>query len=223
MQGGGRFGGGKLIKVLIADDHAIFRQALRRVLSDHADIAVVGEAEDGQAALVKAVQLAPDIVLMDIAMPGLNGIEATRQLKQDLPETRAIALSMHVDQKFVAEMFQAGASGYVSKLSDCEELVVAIRSVAGGGKYVSPAISGVLVEQLITSSRTTSAIGSLTKRERQILQLLAAELSVKEIATKLGLSIKTVHVHKENLMRKVGADSLAELTKLALREGLVDL
>lgn len=213
------------IKILLADDHLIFRQGLRGLIAEEEDLVVVGEAEDGREAISQIGKLAPDIVIMDVGMPALNGIEATRQIKKDFPKTRVIALSMHVDEKFVAEMLRAGAVGYLCKKCDADELIAAIRVVDAGRTYLSPTISGTLVESYVrnVAASPASAYSQLTDREREILQLLVEEKSIKEIAANLHLSIKTVHAHREHLMRKLNVQTVAGLTKYAVREGLTEL
>ncbi len=213
------------IKVFLADDHKLFRQGLRVLLSEKQDICIVGEAEDGREALVQIAKLSPDVVIMDVGMPLLNGIETTRQVKKDFPKIRVIALSMHVDEKFVAEMLRAGAVGYLCKKCDTDELVAAIHVAVSGKTYLSPSISGTLVEHYVRNASATpaSAYSQLTDREREILQLLVEEKSIKEIAGELSVSIKTVHAHREHLMRKLNVQTVAGLTKYAVREGLTEL
>jgi DNA-binding NarL/FixJ family response regulator len=213
------------IRVFLADDHRIFRQGLRGLITEEADLTIVGEAEDGRDAIAKITELRPDVVIMDIGMPSLNGIEATRQLKRDLPKTHVIALSMHTDEKYVAEMLRAGANGYLCKKCEADELIQAIRVVMNGQTYLSPAIAGTLVENYVRNSTAapTSAFSQLTDREREILQMLAEEKSVKEIAADLNLSIKTVHSHREHLMQKLNVQTMAGLTKYAVREGLTEV
>ncbi len=213
------------IKIFLADDHKIFRQGLRGLLAEEQDISIVGEAEDGREALLQIAKLRPDVVIMDVGMPTLNGIEATRQIKRDFAKTHVVALSMHVDAKFVAEMLQAGAVGYLCKKCDVDELVAAIRAAVSGKTYLSPSISGTLVERYVRNASATpnSAFSQLTDREREILQLLVEEKNIKEIAGQLNLSIKTVHAHREHLMRKLNVQTVAGLTKYAVREGLTEL
>ena len=214
-----------MIKLFLADDHKMFRQGVRGLLVEERDMSIVGEAEDGREALAMISRLRPDVVIMDVGMPALNGIEATRQLKKDFPQIRVIALSMHVDEKFVAEMLRAGAVGYLCKKCDVDELVRAIHAAASGKTYLSPSISGTLVESYVRNVNATpdSAFTQLTDREREILQLLVEEKSIKEIAGQLNLSIKTVHAHREHLMRKLNVQTVAGLTKYAVREGLTEL
>jgi DNA-binding NarL/FixJ family response regulator len=213
------------IKILLVDDHKIFRQGLRGLIAEEKDMAIVGEAEDGRDAIAQIATLRPDVVIMDVGMPALNGIEATRQIKKEFPKTRVIALSMHVDEKFVAEMLRAGAVGYLCKKCDADELVSAIKTAAAGQMYLSPSISGTLVESYVRNVTTApaSAFSQLTDREREILQLLVEEKTIKEIAGELHLSIKTVHAHREHLMRKLNVQTVAGLTKYAVREGLTEL
>ena len=188
-------------------------------------MAIVGEASDGRSAITKISKTRPDVVIMDVAMPGLNGVETTRQLKRDLPRVGVVALSMHVDERFVVEMLRAGAVGYLCKKCDSEELLTAIRAAAAGQTYLSPAISGTVVDSYVRNveAEPVSAFSQLTNREREILQLLAEEKTVKEIAGELHLSIKTVHAHREHLMHKLNIQTVAGLTKYAVREGLTEL
>ena len=213
------------IRVFLADDHKIFRQGLRGLITEEPDLSVVGEAENGRDAIAQVAKFRPDVVVMDIGMPALNGIEATRQIKRDQPGIQVIALSMHTDEKYVVEMLRAGVAGYLCKKCEADELVLAIRTVAAGQTYLSPAITGKLIESYVRNVSTTpaSAFSQLTDREREILQLLVEEKSIKEIASELQLSIKTVHAHREHLMRKLDVQTVAGLTKYALREGLTEL
>jgi DNA-binding NarL/FixJ family response regulator len=211
------------IRILLADDHRIFRQGLRGLLAEEKEFTIVGEASDGREAVERIAKLRPDVALMDVSMPTLNGVEATRQIAKRSPGTKVIALSMHVEEKFVAEMLRAGASGYVCKQCDAEELCQAIRAAAAGQTYLSPSISGSLVENYVRNlpSEPDSAFKQLSEREREILQLLAEEKTVKEIAMALHVSIKTVHTHRERLMAKLGVRTIAGLTRYAVREGLI--
>lgn len=213
------------IKVFLADDHKVFRQGLRGILEEEPDVAVVGEAEDGRTAVSAIAGAKPDVVLMDVNMPGLGGIEATRQLLKTAPRVKVVALSMHVEEKFVAEMLRAGAVGYVCKKCDAEEVLAAIRCAVTGQTYLSPSISGPLVKSYVqhVGPDPSSLYATLTDREREVLQLLAEEKTVKEIAFELHLSVKTVHAHREHLMQKLNLTSLAGLTKYAVREGLTEL
>ncbi len=212
------------IRVMLADDHTVFRDGLRHLIEKEAAMEVVGEAENGRKAVRLAEELSPDIIIMDITMPDLNGIEAARQLLSLKPDVKVIALSMHSDRRFVLGMLEAGAVGYL--LKDCAfgELAAAIRQVATGHTYLSPKIADVVVKGYLDNKPASpSAADLLTPREREILQLLAEGLSVKEIAAHVFLSIKTVETHRTKIMQKLKMRSIAELTKYAIREGLVSL
>lgn len=213
------------IKVLLADDHKIVRDGLRTLLEKHADIAVLGEAEDGREALQLAGKLSPDVVVMDIAMPELNGIEATRQILSEHPGIKIVALSMHSDKRFVSEMLKAGASAYLLKDCAFEELIAAIRTIMKGKIYLSPGIAGVVLADYIRSDRKSepSVFSQLSDREREVLQLMAEGKTTKEVAAHLNVSIKTVETHRTNIMTKLDIHSIAELTKYAVREGLTSL
>lgn len=214
-----------MIKVLLADDHKIVRDGLRTLLEKHVDIAVLGEAEDGREALQLARKLSPDVIVMDIAMPELNGIEATRQILSEYPGVKIVALSMHSDKRFVSEMLKAGASAYLLKDCAFEELITAIRTIMKGKIYLSPGIAGVVLEDYIRSDRKTdpSVFSQLTDREREVLQLMAEGKTTKEVAAHLNVSIKTVETHRTNIMTKLDIHTIAELTKYAIREGLTTL
>lgn len=213
------------IRVLLADDHKIVRDGLRTLLEKHADIVVLGEAEDGREALQLTKKLSPDVVVMDIAMPDLNGIEATRQILSEYPGIRVVALSMHSDKRFVSEMLKAGASAYLLKDCAFEELITAIRTVIKGKIYLSPGIAGVVIEDYVSTDRKSesSVFSLLSDREREVLQLMAEGKSTKEVAAQLNVSIKTVETHRTNIMTKLDIHSIAELTKYAIREGLTSL
>jgi len=186
---------------------------------------VVGWAEDGRDAVAKVKELEPAVVIMDVAMPGLNGIEATQQITSHYPETKIIALSMHAEKQFVTGILSAGASGYLTKNCSSDELVNAIRSVAANKKYLSPDIAGVVIEESLNhpSDTGTSSSSILTMREREVLQLIVEGNTVKQIAERLYLSIKTIHTHRNQIMQKLNMHSTAELTKFAIREGLIPL
>ncbi len=213
------------IRVLLADDHKIVRDGLRTLLEKHSDIAVLGEAEDGREALQLARKLSPDVVVMDIAMPELNGIEATRQILSEYPGIKIVALSMHSDKRFVSEMLKAGASAYLLKDCAFEELITAIRTIMKGKIYLSPGIAGVVLADYIRDDRKSeqSVFSQLSDREREVLQLMAEGKSTKEVAAHLNVSIKTVETHRTNIMTKLDIHSIAELTKYAIREGLTSL
>jgi len=213
------------LNVLIADDHRIFRQGLRSLLEKEHDLNVAAEADNGREA-VDALESTPiDIAIMDIAMPGLNGIEATRKMLSMKPGLRVIGLSMHTDRRFVAEILKAGASGFVSKDSAFEELVAAIRTVLSGKVYLSPVAAGVVVNDYIHRGESSGAnvFSTLTAREREVLQLIAEGRSTKQVALDLHVSVKTVETHRRQIMEKLEIYSVAELTKYAVREGLTTL
>ena len=209
-------------RVLIVDDSSVVRKALSNLLGSAPDIEVVGEAADGREAVSQALLLRPGVVVMDIAMPELNGVEATRLILAELPGTRIVALSMYADRRFVAEVLRAGALGYVLKDGAFEELALAIRTTLAGKTYLSPSIAGLVVEELVRKASTpgSPSLASLTPRERQVLKLLAGGKRPREIAQELEISSKTVEVHKQNLMNKLEIHSAAELTRFAIREGL---
>jgi DNA-binding NarL/FixJ family response regulator len=213
------------LSVLLADDHKIMRAGLRSLLEKNANVSVVAEAEDGHQAVQLAGQLRPDLVIMDISMPKLNGIEATRQIMADLPDTKIIALSMHSDKRFLVEMFQAGAVGYLLKDCAAEELEQAIKTVAAHQCYLSPKIAGVLLEDYLDrfQSRPATAASVLSAREREVLQLIAEGWSTKNIAEHLYVSIKTAESHRRAIMKKLDLHTVAGLTKYAIKEGLTSL
>jgi len=212
------------IRILIADDHKIFREGLRTLLRARDDIEVVGEADNGRTVVSLAVQLEPDIVIMDVAMPDLNGIEATRQITTTRADAKVLALSMHSDSRFVTRMLQAGAHGYLLKDCAFEELTLAIDTIVTEGVYLSPGVTGVVVRdymQHLSSAESSATL--LSSREREVLQLVAEGLTTKDIASKLHISIKTVESHRRQIMDKLEIRSVAELTKYAVREGLTSL
>jgi DNA-binding NarL/FixJ family response regulator len=212
------------IHVLLADDHQLLREGLRSLLEKQEDIVVVDEAENGREAVKLASTLRPDVIVMDIGMPDLNGIEATRQITTEVVGTKVVGLSMHASEKTVIEMLRAGASGYVLKLSAFDEVVQAVRTCAGGERYLSPKIAGTVLDGLMKASpQEDSAFAKLTPREREVLQLIAEGKSTKETASILGISPRTVDVHRKNIMEKLELDSVAELTRYAIREGIVPL
>ena len=210
------------IKVLIVDDHAIVRHGLSRSIQQQEDMEVVGQASDGHSAVDMARQLAPNVVLMDVSMPALNGIEATRAVLRESPGSRVIALSMHSAKRYVREMFRAGASGYLLKDCEFDELVQTIRLIAEGQTYISPSISRIVVENYThnATEEKESAFSVLTQREREVLQLMAEGNSTKQIAMRLFISPKTVEAHRLRIMNKLDIDNVALLTKYAIQEGL---
>lgn len=213
------------IKILLADDHAILREGLRSLLEKQKGYEVVAEAGDGRATVKLAKKFLPDVVIMDITMPDMNGVEATRQLMAEVPGTKIIALSVHADKRYVASMLGAGASGYLRKDCVSEELTRAIESVMHGEIYISPKIVGVISKYFVEVSQEMSSANSspLTVKEREVLQLLAEGRSTKEISDRLCISMKTVEKHRQHINEKLGTHSVAELTKYAIREGLTSL
>jgi DNA-binding NarL/FixJ family response regulator len=210
------------IKVLIADDHQIVREGLRSMLEKEPGINVVGEAEEGRTTLRLARDLTPDVIIMDVAMPELNGIEATRQILAESPNIKVIALSMHDDRRFVLNMIKAGAKGYLLKDSAFKDLAKAIRAVVANKTYLSSEIADVVVKDYLATSTSgeSSAFGLLSPREREVLQLIAEGKTTNQTAEQLHISIKTVETHRAQLMAKLKVKGVAELTKYAIREGL---
>jgi len=213
------------LKILLADDHMIVRRGLSILLNNEQDMEVVAQAENGQAAVELAAKLSPDIVVMDIAMPDLNGIEAARRILARNPAIHIIALSVHSEKQFVVEMFRAGASGYILKDCAFEELTQAIHAVTKNRKYLSPAIAHIVLEGCLRheSRSASSAYALLTPRERQVLQLLSEGWKTRNIAAYLKVSTKTVESHRLHIMRKLNLHNIAGLTKYAVREGLTSL
>lgn len=209
-------------RILIADDHKILRQAITSLLNNEVGMSVVAEAEDGRMAVQLAKELQPDVVVMDIIMPNLNGIEATRQIVHESSETKVVILSEQSDRRCVCEALRAGASGFVPKSCGFEELVTAIRSLAANHTYLSSEITGAVVDGYIhrRPDQNNSAYSVLTNREREVLQLIAEGMSTKKVAKELHLSAKTIEWHRSQLMKKVHLTSIADLVKYAINEGL---
>ena len=212
-------------RVLLVDDHAMIRQGLCSLLEKQPDIEVVGSVEDGRKAVDIARELAPDLVIMDISMPNLNGIDATRKIVEEMGDVKVIALSIHSSRHFVAEMLKAGASGYILKECLFDELVEAIKTVLNGGTYLSPKITGVVIDDYVKrlSTQYQPEGTVLTEREREVLQFLSEGKSTKQIAMQLHVSAKTIESNRRNIMDKLSINSVAELTKYAVREGLTPL
>lgn len=211
------------IRVLIADDHTIVRAGVRMLLESEPDMVVVGEALTGDEAVLLADELRPTVILMDIAMPTLNGLEATRRIKAALPDTRVLVLTMHRSDEYFFEMLKAGASGYVLKAADTDELLTAIRVVARGETFLLPTMAKKLVQDYVRRFGEVEASGqpSLTPRERQVLRLVAKGFSNKEIAEQLVLSPSTVHTHRGNLMQKLKLSTQHDLIQYARAEGWI--
>jgi two-component system response regulator NreC len=213
------------IKIIVVDEHRILREGLSTLIAKQPDMEIIGEATDGREALELLEKLMPDLILMDVTMPNLNGIEATRKIKSKNPEIEIIALSLHSDRRYVLGMIDAGASGYLLKECAFEELVRAINTVMAKKKYLSPGISDILIEEYVkkTTQEKPTIYSKLTPREREILQLIAEGKNTKEIARYLFISVKTVETHRRHIKKKLKVQSVAELTKIAIREGLTVL
>ncbi len=209
-----------MIRILLADDHGLVRQGFSMILGAEADMEVVGQAGNGREAVEMAEKLQPDLVIMDVTMPELNGIEATRRLSSSLPRTRVLALSMHKDSAYVREILRAGARGYLLKDSGDADLLKAVRSVAKGEGYISPAVSEAVLSDY--RRHVTNPLDLLTSREREVLQMIAEGKTNKEIATVLNLSVYTVEAHRGRVMEKLNLHSAGELVRFALRSGLID-
>ncbi|MDY0042795.1 MAG: response regulator transcription factor [Desulforhabdus sp.] len=213
------------IKILLADDHTVVRHGLRTALEKEPELEVVAEADNGRLAVILAQKLKPDVVLMDIHMPDLNGTEATRQIVSAQPDVRVIALSMYSQKRYVLGMFEAGAAGFLIKNCSFEELAHAVRTVAAGKRYLNSEIAEVLVTSALNPApkETAYSLHLLSPREREVIQLIAEGHSSKSIATQLCISGRTVEAHRREIMRKLNVKSVAELTKFALREGLTSI
>ena len=212
-----------MIDAVIADDHAIVREGLRRLLESEGDIAVRSEAADGREVLDQVGQHRPDVVILDITMPKLGGLETLERLRLQHPEVKVILLSVHGDPPFIQSAVSLGADGYVLKNGRVSEVVSAVRAVVKGGSYFSPPVAKEIVEQLRAPNRgAVEPFSLLSSREREVLQLIAEGLSAKEIAGELGISTKTVEAHRTSVMRKLGARKATELVRVALRHGLIE-
>ncbi len=213
------------IRIILADDHTLVRESLAGSMEEQEDMNIVAQAQDGIRAVQLARELSPDVVVMDVNMPKLNGIEATREIVRGNPDIRVVGLSMLTSKRFVTEMFSAGATGYLLKDCEFDELNDAVRRVVRGERVISPGIPGVTMDDLDRppGDKEKSAFSILTPREREVLQLLAEGRSTKEIGACLGLSPKTIEAHRLRTMRKLGINNVARLTKYALQEGLTTL
>ncbi|MBI5021688.1 MAG: response regulator transcription factor [Ignavibacteriales bacterium] len=219
-------------RIILADDHVILREGLKKIIEHEMRMNVVGQASDGRTVIELVREHHPDIVIMDISMNGLNGIEATRYIKKEFPNVKVIALSMHTERNIVSEMLCAGASAYLLKDSAPDELALAIHAIQNNKTYISPDIAGIVVDDYILKTNTVNQLQSnfkkkpatiLTAREREILQLLAEGKSIKDIAGLLSISTTTIETHKQHIMEKLKLYSIAELTKYAIREGITQL
>jgi DNA-binding NarL/FixJ family response regulator len=212
------------IRILIVDDHKITRQGLRSLLGKEEDMEVVGEADQGRTAVSLTGEVNADVVIMDVSMPDMNGMEATRQIVNQYENVKVIALSMHSDTLYVSEMLKSGACGYLLKDCAFEELARAIREVMDGKTYLSPSISGTVVEDYLHRlSKVPAASSVLTDRESEVLQLMAEGVSTKQIALRLHVSVKTIETHRRQIMKKLDIHTVAELTKYAIRMGLTSV
>ena len=214
------------IRVLLADDHTLFRQGMKTLIAAESDLEVAGEASNGIDAAEKAEQLKPDVVLMDIGMPGPSSFEITRQIRRNHPETKVLFLAMYDDEDYLVEGMEVGASGYVLKDSPAAQLVSAVRDVHRGGSYLSPRMLAQLVDDFRTRIKSTDRLprfATLTPREKEVLKMLAEGDSVKEVATQLNLSVKTVEAHKFNLMRKLDIHNKAQLVQYAIQKKIIQI
>lgn len=214
------------IRLLLVDDHTLVRQGIRSLLETQDDMEVVGEASGGHEAIAMAGDLRPDVILMDLAMPDMNGMEATRQIKKQHPEIQVLALTMHSTDDYLFRALESGASGYVLKEADAAELATAVRAVHAGGAYIYPPLAKRLVEQFllrIGSGEERTSYGSLTSREQDILRFIGDGLTNEEIAEQLVLSVHTVQTHRSNIMKKLGLHNRAQLVTYAARVGLITL
>ena len=207
------------VRVLLVDDHPVVREGLRVLIDRQPGMHVVGEAADGETAGAKAGELQPDVVVMDISMPGVNGVEATREIRRISPHARVVALTVHEDRTYVRELMEAGAAGYVLKRSAPEDLVRAIQTVAKGETYLDPGVAGLVLDDLVRSHRKSGEAAELSHREVDVLRLIAQGFSNKEIAARLSISIKTVETYKARAMEKLALTGRADIVRLAVQEG----
>jgi DNA-binding NarL/FixJ family response regulator len=213
------------VRILLADDHKLLRQTLRRFLESEDEFELVGEAGDGRQALEAVAKLQPDILLLDIMMPGLNGLEVTRRVRQDFPDTRVLVLSMHPEKAYVVKALQNGASGYVVKQADVTDLIDGVRAVARGERYVSPRISHLAIEALERelATATFDPYETLSTREREVFQLVAEGCTSPEVGARLYISTRTVETHRANISRKLGVRNQTELLRFAIERGLIEV
>lgn len=214
------------IRVLLAEDHTIVRKGLRSLIATEADIEVVGEAQDGREAIRKVERLRPDIVLMDISMPRLNGLEATRQIRRRFPDVRVLVLTMYTNEEYVSQLLAAGASGYLVKRSGVADLISALRAVHRGESYLSPSVCVSVIEQFVRQGENTAEkdrYDTLTDREREVFQLIVEGHPNRDIAELLHISVRTVETHKARVTDKLHIHSTAEMVKYAIRRGVISL
>jgi DNA-binding NarL/FixJ family response regulator len=212
------------LQIFLADDHAVVREGLKALINNQPDMQVIGEAEDGRAACQRARDLQPDIVILDVSMPHLNGAQAAEQLKRVCPNAKVLALTVHEDTGYLRQLLEAGAAGYVLKRSAAEELIRAIRIVAAGGIYLDPNLAGKLVNRFVRKQSTNDVLqgSDLSDRETEVLRLVAQGYSNKEIAAQLNISIKTVETYKARSIEKLGLHSRVEIVRYALQQGWLD-
>ena len=213
----------KPIGVIFVDDHEVFHECIRHLFDLQSRMKMLAVANNGRAAIKLARELSPQVVVMDISMPGLNGIDATRRILAENPDIRVIALSMHSDRSTILQILRAGARGYVLKESAFDELVTAIRAVMQNNMYLSPKITGSVLDEILNPGDADATGSALSVREREVLQLIAEGHSTREIAEELNVSVKTIETHRAQIMKKLNAGSLADLIKYAVREGLTTL
>ena len=213
----------KKIKILVADDHPVVRKGLQMCLAKQERLKILGEAVDGEEAVQKTKELKPDVLLLDISMPKMNGLDVTAMLRKEVPDTRILILSVHSNKEYVFRVIQAGAHGYVSKEASPEELLEAIEAVYAGETYFSAEIAQVALNQLVTSGGKKEPFSQLTSREREVLVLIAEGKSNKEIASALNVGVRTIETHRERIMRRLNIHSVAGLTKFAIANGMVTL
>lgn len=213
----------KRIKILVADDHPVVRKGLQSCLAKQDRLRIVGEASDGDEALKKTRELSPDVVLMDISMPGMNGLAVTEVLRKESPAVKVLVLSVHNNRDYIFRIIQAGAHGFISKEAPPDELLRAIESVYAGEPFFSPEIAKAALNQLVTSGGKKDPFAQLTSRERDVLVLIAEGQSNKEIANKLGIGVRTIETHRERIMRRLDIHSVAGLTKFAIANGMISI
>lgn len=212
------------IRILIADDHSIVREGVRMILTSQEDFEVVGEAANGREAVDEARKLRPDVVVMDISMPDVSGIEATRRIRSELPTVQVMGLTMHEDESYVFELLKAGAAGYVLKRAAAEDLVAAVRAAHQGEAFLYPSVAKMVVQDFLqrATAQETATLDGLTDREREVLTLIAEGLTNQEIAGRLFISIKTVQTHRAHIMEKLNLHDRTELVRYAIRKGLIE-
>jgi len=212
------------IKIIIADDHRLFREGLVNLLSDAKDIEILAQAENGMDAIAKAKELNPDVIIMDIGMPVLNGVEATGKLLKELPGIKVIALSMHSDKQYIKGMLEAGASGYLFKNCAYDELIEAIHTVNAGKKYLSDRITEIMIQDYLGKEESMPETDSeLTERESEILKLIAEGVSTSEISELLFVSVKTIGTHKQHILEKLNLKTSTDIVKYAIKKGIISL